>query len=67
MGDNPKSITYKNYILSPNERYQTLINYYQKLGLDNKIESNNTLHNYLWYDDKFKITKRMRASMYGYI
>jgi hypothetical protein len=67
MGDNPRSITYKNYMLTAEQRYQTLINYYKNLGLINEIETNNTLHNYLWYDDKFKITRRMRASLYGYL
>ena len=65
MGDNPRSITYKNYMLSPDERYQTLINYYEKLGLTNQIETNNTLHHHLYYDDVN--IRRMRTSMYGFI
>lgn len=67
LGDNPKSITYKNYKMSDLDRYNTLIEYYKKLGLTNEIETNNTLHNYLWWDDKFKYSRRMRASLYGYL
>jgi len=67
LGDNIKSITYKNYKLSPEDRHITLIEYYKKLGLVNEIETNNTLHNSLWCDDKFKYSRRMRASLYGYL
>jgi hypothetical protein len=65
MGDNSRSITYKNYMLSSDDRYQTLINYYKKLGLTNQIETNNTLHQHLYYDDVN--IRRMRTSMYGLI
>lgn len=67
MGDNPKSITIKNYKLSPFERYNMLINYYEKIGLENKIETNNTLHNYLFNDGRVEDNKRIRISQYGYI
>ena len=65
MGDNPRSITYKNYMLSSEQRYQSLINYYKKLGLENELETNNTLHQHLWNDDVNN--RRMRISMYGYL
>jgi hypothetical protein len=67
MGDNPKSITIKNYKLSKDERYRMLIEYYKKLGLVNTIETNNTLHNYLLDDGRVEDNKRIRISQFGYI
>jgi hypothetical protein len=67
MGDNPKSITIKNYKLSNDERYNILIEYYKKLGLVNTIETNNTLHNYLLDDGRVEDNKRIRISQFGYI
>ena len=63
LPNNPKAITYKNYKLSNSERYNSLIQYYKKLGFTEEIEINNTLHNYLWNDDIN--TKCMRIGLYG--
>lgn len=65
MGDNPKSITYKNYHLTPEERYKNLLAYYKRLGMTNTIESFGTLHDHLWDDGRIEDRRRFRFMQYG--
>jgi hypothetical protein len=65
LGTNQQSITYKNHKLSAEQRYKQIIDYYCKNNLNSRIETNNTLHNYLWNDGRIQDTKVMRCAQYG--